>query len=1741
MNHLTFFSFARWCSVTSPHHIPIVWSMTAIRKLLAVSKKKSDEELHAGLEEFSASIVMGSERYVRSLDVREGVSILVDILKAHYRNSTYADTIVASLRALGAIYQYGVLSYTVGHGHHKALIVMSFSAIRSTLSFEWRHAHTDSSMMLEEALNVIRFVAKYDLTGTVLSDANVRDLLTVCTLCENALVTRTAFEALCAMCSKVVLPSEFGSKPLSSYLPFGNSTPKSSPFRGANHPIVVDVEQLICPFLVSTAEQLTSALEYASDSWVQLKLVLTCIGNLIERSLLCHRVSTGRAVAPYQLFVTLFTLARITLEDKILDPVEKTSRILLCESILYNAGCCNRVLLSKALTDAHATQFFSLLLQQNTSDSSMALEKPFGLSDVRKDYEGDFLPLLGGIQLLVAACPNVPPVAFGDGCHVLLPLPQWKWEDEQHVVRNFTDHQSIALECFFSTLKQSAELEKTSEKANFLAMTCRRGSEDHYHNISRGLVPFGYQFCDEKLLRPRLIVKECGPEVRESSLNTIPIAAFYAMDSDVVNPSVTVTSKELECGERYFATLCSFAIGELGYVRRLAIHACASMLHMLLLSSNTKQACKTVAKTMLLLCDVVKRALSSSDSTTNSIALTMVKWLMSREDQMQWNFSVDCQRSGLLHALATLGHSSRSKPPHQSAVCSLASKLHGAIEKKMKKTAGNPLLYLPAAECIFIASKNLSEAAVKPGIHEDVVSQFFSAVDGGSALTPFETHQMKIASSVLLYLLDGNSLAAIMGPTLTFFSEGFGSSRDQRITTLQNSFIEADAEFSVNSLSSRYRVDKLLRGKVNPERMDCFVQCGLNNVSSFRALIKILISTLSLDTNKQAPLVESSVFSVVQCRPPKNAFITMGKFSPSVGLCKALSPVAEQSNPRVHLMATVGDIERTLRTGSATTKNTFSSPTSQSCLGNVSCFTRRVIMYLHTVIIRNNPLSKEAAVSRKVLDGATPERILVLSSLVYSTLSKFLLKGKLESDVKGVPVPPPMVSAHFSAAERSTLEEIIKVAVETRLTLFRRHSGKCSLRATFFGLLYEDAFRSGDKKALMCLEEMIMLVDGSKLRSEVDAPTSKKGSKPIRGSKAEFSNHAIREEQSYAFHCFEGSQSSCLCSKFSLESFFTSPSDSFHVQTPQIAYRDDLIAAIILFNYLHDHDLLRENTLGQSSEELFTSPAIATLVLKSCSASALRLALLPPTFALPRWVNYLFVNAKFLFPFPLREKLCKFAACGARRALIKHLHRTPLGQCELVSTVSELSILSNHKYQVSRETLVSDAVRVLTKGGDCALPISFEFKGDVGVGEGPTAQFYTLLAKEFSNNSLSLWNSEAQSVLGESNSIIPSLEGLYPKPMNSSSLKLSEEVNTILQDRVSNCLSGISLHTASSMSMAYYTVGIALGRAFVDNRVFPLHLSSALAMFLQFGSPFYKVAFVTNATSNNIQCPVDLFDLTLDDLRMVSGDVANSLERLQSCDAATLSSLQIPFTLPGDDNFELITNGKNVFVTRENLHKYVFRVVAAVLYESVANPIRLMVTGFCDIVSSEALYVLTYNEISLLMCGELRRSSVPLWSFEEIRSVLVGDHGYHNDSPQIEMLAEILGNRFTPNEQQAFIFFVTGCPRLPFGGVRAIGVITVVRREDAFHYFRDASPPLVDEDQREFAASGTSQEVLQGQSNIPVPPPIEDNDTFGTSWALPSVNTCFRYLKLPPYPNIDLMQKKLLLSIVQSGDSFELS
>ncbi|XP_066267756.1 E3 ubiquitin-protein ligase TRIP12-like isoform X2 [Branchiostoma lanceolatum] len=466
---------------------------------------------------------------------------------------------------------------------------------------------------------------------------------------------------------------------------------------------------------------------------------------------------------------------------------------------------------------------------------------------------------------------------------------------------------------------------------------------------------------------------------------------------------------------------------------------------------------------------------------------------------------------------------------------------------------------------------------------------------------------------------------------------------------------------------------------------------------------------------------------------------------------------------------------------------------------------------------------------------------------------------------------------------------------------------------------------------------------------------------------------------------------------------------------------------------------------------------------------------------LPPWLVEIGKACPFLLPFDTRQTLFYMTSFDRDRAMQKLQDSSP----EVSSTDSTDSRvaprLDRRKRTVSREDLLKQAESVMNDLGNSRAMLEIQYENEVGTGLGPTLEFYALVSREVQRADLDLWRGEAVPLPDSKGNqdgtlYVHSSLGLFPQPYGRTA----------------------KLGHVTKAKIKFRFIGKFMAKALMDSRMvdFPLSL------------PFYKWVLGQEATLSvtDIQYldPVVAKSVSqlVDVLRQKSRlqeDKAHTAQSLQlaleslTLDGCRIEDLDLDFTLPGYPNIELKKGGKDIPVTIHNLEEYVKLVIHWTLIEGVSRQFESFREGFESVFPMSHLQYFYPEELDQLFCG----NKTEPWDVKMLMETCRPDHGYSHDSRSVKHLFEIMSN-FHNDEQREFLLFVTGSPRLPVGGYRAL------------------NPPLT---------------VVRKAVESP-----ENPDDF-----LPSVMTCVNYLKLPDYTSIEVMANKLRTAMKEGQHSFHLS
>merc|ERR1712198_783605 len=223
-------------------------------------------------------------------------------------------------------------------------------------------------------------------------------------------------------------------------------------------------------------------------------------------------------------------------------------------------------------------------------------------------------------------------------------------------------------------------------------------------------------------------------------------------------------------------------------------------------------------------------------------------------------------------------------------------------------------------------------------------------------------------------------------------------------------------------------------------------------------------------------------------------------------------------------------------------------------------------------------------------------------------------------------------------------------------------------------------------------------------------------------------------------------------------------------------------------------------------------------------------------------------------------------------------------------------------------------------------------------------------------------------------------------------------------------------------------------------------------------------------------------------------------------DGCPIEDLGLDFTLPGYPNIELRKGGKDINVTLDNLSQYVRLVSHWLLVEGVSTQMEAVKEGFESVFPVSTLQMFYPEGLGQIFCGSstsvdgmTRSSAYSRWDVLTLAEACKPDHGFTTESGAIRILYEVMAS-YNREEQRQFLQFVTGCPRLPVGGFKALSPPLTIVKKDSFDS-PDACP-----------------------------------DHY-----LPSVMTCVNYLKLPDYSTKDIMKQKLKMAAMEGQYCFYLS
>ncbi|BES95811.1 Hypothetical proteinE domain [Nesidiocoris tenuis] len=417
---------------------------------------------------------------------------------------------------------------------------------------------------------------------------------------------------------------------------------------------------------------------------------------------------------------------------------------------------------------------------------------------------------------------------------------------------------------------------------------------------------------------------------------------------------------------------------------------------------------------------------------------------------------------------------------------------------------------------------------------------------------------------------------------------------------------------------------------------------------------------------------------------------------------------------------------------------------------------------------------------------------------------------------------------------------------------------------------------------------------------------------------------------------------------------------------------------------------------------------------------------------LPCWLQQVASACPFLLPFETRQLLLYATAFDRDRALQRLLDSSPELSSASDSQERVTPRLDRRKRTVAREEILKQAETLIQDMAASKALLEVQYENEVGTGLGPTLEFYALVSRELQRADLELWHDESgtcssATITADGNHGQPgyvfSSVGLFPSPIPRGA-------------RVSHVV---------KLKAKFRFIGKFMAKAVMDSRMLDLPLSRTFYRWLlgeESSLGLADLAYVNPSVHKTLVRLMGVVGQYKEILasNMHEDDKKAKIENLD-LDGCPIESLGLDFTLPGYLSIELRKGGKDIAVTPYNLEDYIKLVVHWYLVEGVHRQMECVREGMQSVFPTSHLSLFYPAELDAVFCG-----SSTGWEVSALVESCRPDHGYTASSRAIKFLFEILST-YGPQDQRDFVQFVTGSPRLPVGGFKALSPpLTIVRK-----------------------------------------------------------------------------------------------
>uniref|UniRef100_A0A673K4Y3 HECT-type E3 ubiquitin transferase n=1 Tax=Sinocyclocheilus rhinocerous TaxID=307959 RepID=A0A673K4Y3_9TELE len=211
-----------------------------------------------------------------------------------------------------------------------------------------------------------------------------------------------------------------------------------------------------------------------------------------------------------------------------------------------------------------------------------------------------------------------------------------------------------------------------------------------------------------------------------------------------------------------------------------------------------------------------------------------------------------------------------------------------------------------------------------------------------------------------------------------------------------------------------------------------------------------------------------------------------------------------------------------------------------------------------------------------------------------------------------------------------------------------------------------------------------------------------------------------------------------------------------------------------------------------------------------------------------------------------------------------------------------------------------------------------------------------------------------------------------------------------------------------------------------------LAVYNSITLDIRFPPCVYKKLLTPPIVPCDLDTPVSMATLTLDDLQQIMPDLAHGLGELLSYEGNVEEDFYTTFQVFQEElgvikSYNLKPGGEKIPVTNLNRKEYIQLYIDFLLNKSIYRQFAAFYHGFHSVCASNALMLLRPEEVEILVCGS---PNLDMGSLQRV----VQYEGYSKTDPTIRAFWDVV-LAFPLELQKKLLHFTTGSDRVPVCGM----------------------------------------------------------------------------------------------------------